>query len=176
MDNWWDQDSLAGDAEGATATAEVGGNWWDGDSLAEMPEPTPIVEPDPDAEKYAAMYQDANDLLRNAPIKALAGEKLAAQEAERQARNLATRFNARLGQEISAQVKAMDEVFRGYRAWREQQRSLSPNRTEIPGQMGGVALQQNRNPNAVDSSGRVTDEYKRVLSRMVEDNLRSGRS
>jgi hypothetical protein len=127
-------------------------------------------------QEYAAMYQDANDLLRNAPIKALAGEKFAAQEAERQARNLATRFNARLGQEISAQVKAMDEVFRGYRAWREQQRSLSPNRTEIPGQMGGVALQQNRNPNAVDSSGRVTDEYKRVLSRMVEDNLRSGRS
>jgi len=58
MDNWWDQDSLAGDAEGATATAEVGGNWWEGDSLAVEPEPTPVVAPDPDAEKYAAMYQE----------------------------------------------------------------------------------------------------------------------
>ena len=127
-------------------------------------------------EKFARMFQDANDLLRNAPIKAMRGETFAAQQDERQARGLAMQVNTKLGQLIGQAVKAKDQVFRDARAWREYQRSLSPNRTEIPGQMGGMALQQNRNPNAVGSDGKVTDEYKRVLSRMVDDNLRSGRS
>lgn len=127
-------------------------------------------------QKFATMFQDATDLLRNAPLKALRGEQFAAQQDERKARGIAAQINTRLGQMISAQVKAKDQIFRDARAWREQQRTSSPQRREIPGQMGGMMQQQNRNPNALDSSGRVTDEYKRVLTRDLEDRLRAGGS
>lgn len=126
-------------------------------------------------EKFARMYQDANDLLRNAPIKAMRGEQFAAQQDERKARGLAAQVNTRLGQLIRDSVKAKDQIFRDARAWREYQRSLSPQRTEIPGRIAGGNFDGNR-ANALDGQGRMTSDYIASLSRMVEDNLRAGRS
>lgn len=57
MADWWEQYPVAGDA-GGTATAEGGGNWWEQYAPADQPEPTPVVQPDPLAEQYAAAYQD----------------------------------------------------------------------------------------------------------------------
>jgi hypothetical protein len=49
-------------------------------------------------QKFAQMYTDAEQLLKNAPLRALQGERIAASQDERRGRALAMQFNARLRQ------------------------------------------------------------------------------
>ena len=113
-------------------------------------------------QKFAQMYQDANRLLQEAPMQRLRNEAMAATAGEREARRLASQFNTRLGQILKTQVKEMDSVFRDARAFREQQRQNTPNRTEISGISTQVS--NGNGVKALDSKGRMTDAYIQELA------------
>ena len=114
-------------------------------------------------QKYAQMYRDAAQLAANAPLRRLQGEKLAADQDERRARQLAAQFNARLGQILRDRVKERNEVYKGYRAWRESQRGAVPNRKEVP----GSTIQSSNGVSALGPDGRATPEFLESLASQI---------
>lgn len=116
--------------------------------------------------QFAQMYQDAQELLVNAPIRRLAGDKLAADADERKARHYAAQFNTKLGQILSARVKKLDSVFKDARAYRELQRNNSTGRTEI----SGNSLQaSNGGPSRLTSDGKLNPAYIDGLASLLPD-------
>lgn len=114
-------------------------------------------------QKFAQMYQDAAKMLRDAPLRRLHNEGLAAGQDEIKARQMAMQFNARLGQVIKARVERLDSVFRDARAFREQQRQAAPQRTEISGQSAQIA--NGKGVAALDSRGQISAQYLDDLAR-----------
>ena len=84
-------------------------------------------------QKFAQMYQDAQRLLAEAPMRRMRNEGMAADQDERKARAMAAQFNTRLGQVVRERVKERDSIYKDARAWREHQRQFASNRTEISG-------------------------------------------
>lgn len=116
--------------------------------------------------QYAQMYQDAQELLVNAPLRRLAGEKLAADADERKARQYAAQFNTRLGQVMAARVKKLDGVFKDARAYRELQRNNSTGRTEI----SGNSLQASAGgPSTLTADGKLNPAYIDNLANLLSD-------
>lgn len=116
-------------------------------------------------QKFAQMYADARNLLSSAPMRRLRNEGAFAQQDEQRARGMAAQFNTRLGQLIRERVKEMDSVFRDARAFREQQRQNTPQRTELPG--ADVQLGGNGKVQALDSKGKIRPEYMEHLASQV---------
>lgn len=123
-------------------------------------------------QKYRAMHDDIQRMLNEAPLRRLQKEILVADQDERKARQLAMQFNARLGQVISARVKAYNGVFEDARKWREHQRSTAPHRTEIAGQSAKV--DSNGRVRTLNERGEISDEYTAELTRSIQARLRSG--
>ncbi len=107
--------------------------------------------------KFAQMREDAVNLISNAPMRRLRNEGMYADGDERQARQLAGQFNAKLGQLIKTRVEKLNSVFRDARAFREHQRQNAPNRTEIPGQSAQIG--NGNGVKALDNKGRISDQY-----------------
>ena len=115
--------------------------------------------------KFAQLHADSVNLLRNAPLRTLYGEGMAAQQDAIKARQNAAQFNARLGQVIKAQVQKLDAVFRDARAYREIQRQAAPQRTEIPGQ--STQINSNIRSKALNANGKISNEYLENLARQI---------
>lgn len=113
-------------------------------------------------QKFAQMYADAAQLLQNAPLRTLQGERLAASQDERRGRALAAQFNARLGQVLREQVKSLDEVFKGYRAY-QQMSGQMPNRREIPGSTVGAGATRG----ALGPDGKASSEFLESLAAQI---------
>ena len=120
---------------------------------------------------YKQMYEDSATAIQQAPLYRLRGEKLKADEMERNARNASALINAGLGQRIQAAVKTFDQVFRDARAYREQQRQQQPQRAEIPGAGSGASAGRPDGAPTVDSSGRFTSDFKRSLVEGLRERL-----
>ncbi len=114
--------------------------------------------------KFAQMYVDANKMLSEAPYRRLMNEGLAAGQDEIKARQLATQFNARLGQVLKARVEKLDSVFRDARAYRAQQQQSAPQRTEIKG-TSAQPTSSGIGVNALKSNGQVDPAYLDRLAR-----------
>lgn len=112
--------------------------------------------------KFAQMYADAAQLLQNAPLRNLQGERIAASQDERRGRAMAAQFNARLGQVLREQVKGLNEVFKGYRAY-QQMSGQMPNRREIPGSTVGAG--QTRG--ALGPDGKASSEFLESLAAQI---------
>lgn len=115
--------------------------------------------------KFAQMRDDAVKMLSNAPIRRLQNEGMYADQDERQARQMAAQFNAKLGHLIKARVDKLDSVFRDARAYRETQRQNAPNRTEIPGQSTQISNGNGVKP--LDNKGRISDQYIQDLTQRL---------
>ena len=112
---------------------------------------------------YKQMYEDSATAIQQAPLYRLRGEKLKADEMERNARNASALINAGLGQRIQAAVKTFDQVFRDARAYRESQASATPARAEIPG--AGAMSMNGKAPKALRPDGSVDPDYDAQLAR-----------
>ena len=110
----------------------------------------------------AALYADAQHLMAQAPMLRLQGEQARAAQYERDARNKAAQFNAKLSQRLREAVKTYDQVFRDARAWRDHQRQQIPRRTEIPGQ--GIAFSSDKPGSSLDANGNISADFKRRLA------------
>lgn len=84
-------------------------------------------------QKWSQMYHDTLSMLRNAPLRRLHNEGMAAGQDEQRARGMAAQFNTRLGQLMKDRIQMLDSVFRDARAYRETQRQAAPQRREIAG-------------------------------------------
>lgn len=122
--------------------------------------------------KFEQMYRDIQRMLNEAPLRRLHKEALAAEQDERKARQYAMQLNSRLGQLISARVKAHNDVFADARKWREYQKSSAPQRTEIPGQSAKV--DSNGRVRTLNERGEISDEYVAELTRTVKSRLSQG--
>lgn len=123
--------------------------------------------------QWFQMYQDAVGKLKEAPMRRLRGEHLAADQDERDARGLAARYNARLGQVMKAHIKSLDSVFRDARAYRETQRQQIPNRTEISG--NSTQAGKNGAPPTLLPNGKTNPAYlDYVISNLPANQQRSG--
>ena len=114
-------------------------------------------------QKFAQMYRDAAQLMANAPLRRLQGERLAGDQDERKARQLAAQFNTRLGQILRERVKERNEVYKGYRAWLESQRGAAPNRREIP----GSTMTTQNGVNALGPDGKASPEFLESLASQI---------
>lgn len=123
-------------------------------------------------QKFSQMFDDINRMMREAPLRRLHKEALAADQDERKARQLAMQFNARLGQLISTRVKAYNRVFENDRKWREYERSTAPTRTEIPGQ--STQAGSNGRVRTLNERGEISDEYTAQLTRDIRARLSQG--
>lgn len=112
--------------------------------------------------KFAQMYQDFNNLVTQAPLKELEGNKMAAEAATRQARALAAQFNARYSQELQQRVSSMDKVFRGYRGSQNGQASM-PDRREVR----GSTISDGKKVSAIGPDGQATDEFLSSLAAKI---------
>lgn len=112
--------------------------------------------------KYAQMYQDFNNLITQAPLQALQGNKMAADAATRQARGLAAQFNAQYSRELQQRVKSLDQVFRGYRQSQTGQAS-APVRREVPGSV----ISDGKKVSAIGPDGQATDEFLNSLAATI---------
>lgn len=114
-------------------------------------------------QKFAQMYTDAEQLLKNAPLRALQGERIAASQDERRGRALAMQFNARLGQVLREQVRELNEVYKGYRAY-QQMSGQMPNRREIP----GSTVSSGSNRGALGPDGKASNEFLEQLAAQIK--------
>lgn len=122
-------------------------------------------------QKWAQMHADATAMIEKAPLRRLNNEVFAADNDERRARGMVAQLNTRLGQLIKERVTKLDSVFRDARAYREQQRSQAPNRTEFSGQSTQV---QSNKVNSLDKNGRISDRYVSDLTQRIEQQLAGG--
>lgn len=114
-------------------------------------------------QKFAQMYTDAEQLLKNAPLRALQGERIAASQDERRGRALAMQFNARLGQVLREQVRELNEVYKGYGAY-QQMSGQMPNRREIP----GSTVSSGSNRGALGPDGKASNEFLEQLAAQIK--------
>lgn len=112
--------------------------------------------------KFAQVYADAAQLLQNAPLRNLQGERIAASQDERRGRALAAQFNARLGQVLREQTKELNEVFKGYRAY-QQMSGQMPNRREIPGSTVSTGATRG----ALGPDGKASTEFLESLAAQI---------
>jgi hypothetical protein len=112
--------------------------------------------------QWQQVYQDAMTKLQQAPLRRLHNEHMAADADERDARGLAARYNARLGQIMKGIIQQLDSVFRDARAYRENQRQSAPDRAEIPGKSSQVASSTN-GVRRLTEDGRLSNEYLEEL-------------
>lgn len=125
--------------------------------------------------EYLKMQEDAQRMLREAPLLKLQGETYKAAEYERQAGLLAARFNVRLGQVLTERIKGENgyaRVFDDARKWREQQRQGLSSRTEVPGQTAALSNQNSSNGTEFkgatrDQNGQLTPEFRAHLNALV---------
>ena len=113
--------------------------------------------------KFAQMYTDAEQLLRNSPLRALQGERIAASQDERKGRALSMQFNARLGQVLREQVRDLNEVYKGYRAY-QQMSGQMPNRKEIP----GSTMSSGSNRGALGPDGKASAQFLEQLAAQIK--------
>jgi hypothetical protein len=113
-------------------------------------------------QKFARMYADAAQLLQNAPVRSLQGERLVASQDERKGRALAAQFNARLGQVLREQVKTLNEVFKGYRAY-QQISGQMPNRREIQ----GSTVSSGTTRGALGPDGKASPDFLESLAAQI---------
>lgn len=112
--------------------------------------------------KFAQMYTDAEQLLKNSPLRSLQGERIAASQDERRGRALAMQFNARLGQVLREQVRELNEVYKGYRAY-QQMSGQMPNRKEIP----GSTVSSGNSRGALGPDGKASNEFLEQLAAQI---------
>lgn len=112
--------------------------------------------------KFATMYSDFNNLLAQAPLKALEGNKMAANQMAQQARGLAAQFNAQYARVLQTRVAALDPVFRGYRGSQSTQ-SAQPARKEIRGSV----ISDGQKVNARGPDGKATDDFLKTLAATI---------
>src|SRR5262245_57039106 len=103
------------------------------------------------------VYETAIGKLQNAPMRKLNNEHFAAGADERDAKSAAMRYNARLGQVIRGMVQSLDSVFRDARAYRDQQRSQIPQRTEISGVSSSAG--SNGEPARLTKDGKISPAW-----------------
>ena len=113
--------------------------------------------------KFAQMYTDAEQLLKNSPLRSLQGERIAASQDERRGRALAMQFNARLGQVLREQVRELNEVYKGYRAY-QQMSGQMPNRKEIP----GSTVSSGSNRGALGPDGKASNAFLEQLAAQIK--------
>ena len=111
--------------------------------------------------KFAQLYRDAAQLIANAPMRRLQGDKIGGDQDERRGRQLAAQFNARLGQTLRERVRERNEVYKGYRAYLQMSGQQMPNRKEIPGSTVGSG--QNRG--ALGPDGKANPAFLEELAR-----------
>lgn len=113
--------------------------------------------------KFAQLYRDAAQLMANAPLRRLQGEKLAAQQDEQRARGMAAQFNTRLGQILRERVKERNEVYKGYRAYMEMQRGAAPQRREI----AGSTMINSNGTSALGPDGKASPAFLESLAAQI---------
>lgn len=118
--------------------------------------------------QWQQMHQDAVNKLSQAPLRRLRNEHMAADADERDARGLAARYNARLGQVMKGLITSLDSVFRDARAYRESQKQNIPNRTEISGQ--STQTGQNGAPPTLLANGKTNPAYLEYVIANVNAN------
>lgn len=128
-------------------------------------------------EQWARVHADAIRALREAPLRRLRGEHMAADADERAARAAATRFNTRLGQIMKDMIThpeyGLNTVFRDARAYRETQRQNIPNRTEISG--SSTTTGQNGAPPTLLPNGKTNPAYlEYVIANLPGNSARQG--
>lgn len=121
-------------------------------------------------EKWVSLYRQAEKGLKNAPMRRLNNEHLAADADEREARKAVAQINARLGQimkeKISHPEYGLNSVFRDARQWREYQRQSAPERKEIPGISSTASNGGSSNgASALDENGNISDGF---MARLTE--------
>lgn len=114
--------------------------------------------------QFATMYRDFNQLMTEAPLKAMAGNKLAAEADTRRARGLAAQFNTQYARELQGRVKSLDTVFRGYRSFQNGQAATPPERKEIRGSV----ISDGKKVSAIGPDGQATDEFLRNLAAKLQ--------
>lgn len=118
-------------------------------------------------QKWAELYQGALGKLKDAPLRRLRNEHLAADADERSAREAAARFNTKLGQVmkdmINHPVHGLNSVFKDARQWREHQRQSAPERKEIPGMNNTASNGHNDGVQVLDDNFNITDGYMAKL-------------
>lgn len=113
--------------------------------------------------KFAQMYRDFNTLITEAPMKALTGNKLAAEAATRQARGLAAQFNTQYSRVLQSRVAKFDQVFRSSRGTQNNQAS-TPERKEVR----GSTISDGRKVSAIGPDGQATDEFLSSLAALIK--------
>jgi hypothetical protein len=113
--------------------------------------------------QYAQMYQDSQALLAQAPLRRLQRDAMAAEQDERQARQMAARVNTRLGQLIRQRVQEREAVYSKARQWDEYQRSQIQPRTEVSGASSQAA--SSNGISRLDEKGRLSSAYLEDVSR-----------
>ena len=108
--------------------------------------------------KYAQMYRDFNQLMSEAPLKALEGNKMAANTMTQQARGLAAQFNVQFSRELQSRVSKFDKVFRGSRGSQSAQ-TAAPVRKEVRGSV----ISDGKKVSAIGPDGQATDEFLNSL-------------
>lgn len=116
--------------------------------------------------KFAQMYADAAQLIANAPMRRLQGERIAGDQDERRGRQLAAQFNTRLGQVLRERVRERNEVYKGYRAYLQMSGQM-PNRKEI----AGSTVTTGATRGALGPDGKASPEFLEQLASQI--NFRS---
>ena len=114
--------------------------------------------------KFAQMYTDAAQLIANAPLRKLQGDRIGGDQDERRGRQLAAQFNARLGQVLRERVRERNEVYKGYRAYLQMSGQQMPNRREITGST--VSSGQQRG--ALGPDGKASPAFLEELARNLQ--------
>lgn len=112
--------------------------------------------------KFAQLYRDAAQLVANAPMRRLQGERLAADQDERRGRQMAAQFNAKLGQILRERVQERNEVFKGYRAYL-QMSGQTPARKEI----SGSTMTTGTTRGALGPDGKASPEFLAQLAQQI---------
>lgn len=113
--------------------------------------------------KFAQMYKDAADLIANAPMRRLQGERLAADQDERKGRQMAAQFNAKVGQVLRERVRERNEVYKGYRAYL-QMSGQTPARREI----SGSTMATGSSKGALGPDGKASREFLESLAQQIQ--------
>jgi len=108
-------------------------------------------------QKWSQMYHDLLGAMRNAPLRRLHNEGMAADQDERRARGMAAQLNTRLGQLMKERIQMLDGVFRDARAYRESQRQAAPQRREIAGM--SATTNGSGGPPPVTKDGKTNPEW-----------------
>lgn len=115
-------------------------------------------------EKFARMYDDAQQMIREAPLLRLQGQGYKADDNERKARQYAMQFNTRLGQIMKARIEKHNSIFADALKWRESQRQQVPSRTEIS---RSTQISSDRAGKTLTKDGRLSQDYLEEIAASV---------